>query len=67
MKKVFKVKIEFLDGSCDYFHVVAVDDLEARVRAIELARRSWKDAKSDSEKKVPDVDYCEIQRLCSLD
>jgi hypothetical protein len=67
VNKVFKVKIEFLDGSCDYFHVAAVDDLAARTRAIEFARRSWKDTKSDSEKNAPDVDYCEIQRVCDLD
>ena len=67
MKKVFKVKVKFFGGPWDEYHVVAVDDLEARVRAIELAGRSWKNTKSDPEKKVPDVDYCEIQRICDLD
>jgi len=67
MKRVFNVKIEFLDGSCDYYHVVTVDDLEARSRAILLAEKSWKNTKSDPGKKVPEVDYCEIQRLCDLD
>ena len=67
MKKVFKVKVKLLDGSWDDYHVAAVDDLAARTRAIELARKSRKNTKSDPEKKVPDVNYCEIQRICDLD
>ena len=66
MKMVFKVKIKLFDGSWDEYHVAAVDDLAARTQAIEFARRSWKDTKSDSEKNAPGVDYCEIQRICDL-
>ena len=56
MKRVFRIKIHYADGSRNNYDVVAKDDQSARAMAIKKDSADYARAKV----KPPRVDYCEI-------
>jgi hypothetical protein len=62
--RVFKVKIHLKDGSHNVYNIVANDDLEARSKAEQMEKQSFKEL---SHAPYPGTDYCETEIVCRLD
>ena len=62
MLHVFKVRIQYANGSHTVYNVAALDDLTARTKAIAEDALAFK----ESEAKQPQVDFCETTFVCDI-
>ena len=60
---VFLVKVHYPDGTGNAFNVKAVDDTQAREKALKMEAQSFRHIGSE----IPVPSYCEVTLLCSLD
>jgi hypothetical protein len=60
MMRLFCVIVHYVDGAHNQRRVYAVDDIEARAKAIIIERESVQLAKDFATATVVPVDYCEI-------
>jgi hypothetical protein len=65
VNKVWRVRVCYMDGSCNAVDVVADDDVAARATAIKLLKNEYH-ANNGSKVKFPNVNYCNINMVCEL-